>query len=195
MEKNKELAEMAKKVMKKLKEAVEKKGLKLSVTESGKEGKSKMTASRGFLEDELRQCSKEGVTMTDSVETLVVDSRTRVKSLGSQRKSEEEEVQGEILAYQQEQGLPKELHEGESQETYTSGNGASKDVESSCSGNGSHRKSKLEEADGSSSGQKEYDILQKIQKKKVKSRKRLKWKWMMPCFKKRVLKSKVRKEN
>ena len=36
---NKEVAEMAKKVMKKLTEEVEKKGLKLSVTENGKEGR------------------------------------------------------------------------------------------------------------------------------------------------------------
>ena len=45
--KNKEVAEMAKKVMKELKEEVEKKGLKLSVTENGKEGRSKMIASCG----------------------------------------------------------------------------------------------------------------------------------------------------
>ena len=42
----------------------------MSVTENGKEGWSKMIASCGFLEDELRQFSKEeGVTMADSVET------------------------------------------------------------------------------------------------------------------------------
>ena len=57
--KNKEVAEMAMEVMKKTKEEVEQKGLKLSVTENGK-GKSKMVASCGFLEDEVRQCSKEG---------------------------------------------------------------------------------------------------------------------------------------
>ena len=57
MGKNREVAEMAKKVMKKLKEEVDEKGLKLSVTENGKEGKSKMIASCGFLADELRQCS------------------------------------------------------------------------------------------------------------------------------------------
>ena len=56
MEKNIEVAEMAKKVMKKLKE-------------KWKAGKRKMIASCGFLEDELRQCSmKGGVTMADSVE-------------------------------------------------------------------------------------------------------------------------------
>ena len=38
------MAEMAKKVMKKLKEEIDKKGIKLSVTENGKEGKSKMVA-------------------------------------------------------------------------------------------------------------------------------------------------------
>ena len=60
---------MAKKEMKKLKEEVEEKGLKLSVTENGKEGKSMMIGSCGYLEDELRQCRKEGGgTMADSVE-------------------------------------------------------------------------------------------------------------------------------
>ena len=43
------MAEMAKKVMKKLNEEVEKKGLKLSVTENGKEGKSKTIVSVWFL--------------------------------------------------------------------------------------------------------------------------------------------------
>ena len=85
---NKEVAEMAKKVMKKLKEEVEKKGLKLSVTENGKEGKSKMIASCGFLENEMRQVSKEeGVTLADSVETRGVDLRTKVKRLGVKDKT------------------------------------------------------------------------------------------------------------
>ena len=87
MGKNKVAAEMAKKVMKKLREEVEKKGLKLSVTENGKEGKSKMIASCGFLENELSQFSEEeGVTLADWVETLGVDLRTRVKSLGAKKK-------------------------------------------------------------------------------------------------------------
>ena len=83
------MAERAKKVMKKLKEEVEKKGLKLSVTENGEEGKSKMIATCGFLENELSsQFSKEaGVTLADSVETLGVDLRRRVKSLGAKAKA------------------------------------------------------------------------------------------------------------
>ena len=52
----------------KKKEEVERKGLKLSGTEDGKEGKSKMIALCGFLEKELRQFSKEEeVTLADSV--------------------------------------------------------------------------------------------------------------------------------
>ena len=51
MGKNKEVAEMAKKVIRKLKEEVEKKGLKLSTTEKGKKGKRKMTASCVSLEE------------------------------------------------------------------------------------------------------------------------------------------------
>ena len=81
---------MANKVMKKLKEEVEKEGLKVFVTENSKEGKNKMIASCGFLENELRQFSKEeGVTMADSVETFGVDLRTRVKRLGVKGKREE----------------------------------------------------------------------------------------------------------
>ena len=88
IEKKREVAEMAKKVMKKLKEEVDRKGLKLSVTENGKEGKSMMIASCGFLEDELRQYSKaEGVTLAGSVETLGVGLRTRVKKLGAKEKA------------------------------------------------------------------------------------------------------------
>ena len=75
-------------MIKKLKEEVEKKGLKLSVTENRKEVKSKMIASCGFLETELSQFSKEeGVTLADSVETLGVDLRTRVKKLGAKEKA------------------------------------------------------------------------------------------------------------
>ena len=84
---NKEVAEMANKVMKKKKEEVEEEGLKLSVTGNGKEGKSKMIASCGFLENELSQFSKEGLTLEDSVETLGVDLRTRVKRLGAKEKA------------------------------------------------------------------------------------------------------------
>ena len=60
----------------------------MSVAENGKEGKSTMIASCRFLEEERRQCSKEeGVTMADSVQTLGVDLRTRVKILGAKEKA------------------------------------------------------------------------------------------------------------
>ena len=100
---NKDVAEMAKKVMKKLKEEVEKKGLKLSVTENGKEGKSKMVASCGFLESELkpiqkrrrsdlgRQCGNAGSGL-----------KNKGQEVGSERKSEKKKVQGEVLDYQEE---------------------------------------------------------------------------------------------
>ena len=73
-----------KKVMRKLKEEVQKEGLELSVTENGKEGKSKMIASCGYLENELRNFSREdGVSLADNVETLGVDLRTRVRRLST----------------------------------------------------------------------------------------------------------------
>ena len=46
-----------------------------------------MIAACGFLEGELRQCSKEGVTMADSEQTLGVDLRTRNKRLGAKEKT------------------------------------------------------------------------------------------------------------
>ena len=47
-----------------------------------------MIASCGFLENELRQFSgEEGVTLVDSVDTLGVDLRTRVKRLGAKEKA------------------------------------------------------------------------------------------------------------
>ena len=101
---------MEKKVMKKLKEEVEKKGLRLSVTENGKEGKRKMVASCGFLDNELRQCSNEGgVTMAESVESLGVDLRTSVKRLGVTEKSEKKcKVRFSLI---KKNSLPKEQHE------------------------------------------------------------------------------------
>ena len=155
MGKNKVVAEMAKKVMKKLKEEVEKNGLKLFMTEDGKEGKSKMIASCGFLENELRQFSREeGVTMADSMETLGVDLRRRIKKLGAE---EQARRQVEILDYQEE-SFSTELHESGSQECATSGHDASKNLESTCSGFGPYRKIEIEKADGSSSRQKEDDF-------------------------------------
>ena len=67
------MAEAAKKVMKKLKEEIKKAS---TVSHRKWEGrKSKMIASCCFLEDELRQCSKEGVTMADSVETRRLENQ------------------------------------------------------------------------------------------------------------------------
>ena len=94
--------------MKKLKEEVEKRGLKLSVAENGTEGKSKMVASCGFPENELSQFSKEGVTLADSVETLGVDLITRVKSLGAKEKARRKKCKVRFSLIRK--GTPKELH-------------------------------------------------------------------------------------
>ena len=66
-------------------------------------------------------------------------------------------MQGEILDHQEE-GLPKDLHEGGGQEVDTSRYGASEDVESACSGFGPYRKIEVEETDGSCCGQKELNL-------------------------------------
>ena len=87
---------MPKKVMKKLKEEVKKRPQVVS-HRKWKEGKSKMIASCGFLEDELRQCSKEGGTLADSVESLASIGEPESRSW-----EQKKEVQTEILDYQEE---------------------------------------------------------------------------------------------
>ena len=100
----------------------------MSVTENGKERKRKMIASCDFLENELRQYSKEeGVTVADSVETLGVDLRTRVKRLGAK------ELAVRFSTVKKNKALP-------------------------CSGDGSHGKVEIEDTNVSSSGQQEHDI-------------------------------------
>ena len=83
-----------------------------------------MIASCGFMEDELRQCSKEERCDNGRQRENAWSRRLENKSkeVGSQRKSEKEEVQGEILAYQEE-CLPEEPHEGGGQEVVASGYG------------------------------------------------------------------------
>ena len=115
-----------------------------------------MIASCGSLESELRQFSREdGVTMADSVDTLGVDMRTRIKNLGAKEKAKrKKEVQGWILAHQERQRFSKDLQESGCQEAVQSGHGASKDLVGPCSGDGSHGKVEIEETDGSCSRQK-----------------------------------------
>ena len=54
------LKQKLRKVLEKLKKEAEEKGLKLSITEGSKEGKSKGTASCTYLEGKLREC-REGL--------------------------------------------------------------------------------------------------------------------------------------
>ena len=136
---NKDVAEMAKKVMKKLKEEVEKKGLKLSVTENGKEGKSKMIASCGFLENELSQFSKEeGITLADSVETLGVDLRTRIKRLGAKEKAGRKKGKVRFSIIKKNKALRKNYMKVGGQEVATCRHDASKDLGSPCGWDVSH---------------------------------------------------------
>ena len=80
---NKKLVETEEKVLKKLKGEVEEKGLKLSNTEGGKEGKRKVITSWKYSEEKFQECSKKKEWAT-SVGTLGVDLRTRAKHLGGE---------------------------------------------------------------------------------------------------------------
>ena len=52
--------------------------------------KNKMIASCSNLEETFQACSKKGVTLATSVETLGVDQRTRNQAAGSEKRSREE---------------------------------------------------------------------------------------------------------
>ena len=66
---------------------VEKKGLKLSTAEGRKEGKRKVIASCSYLEENQKNCSKEGVEMSTKVDMLGVDWRKRTKQLEAKEKA------------------------------------------------------------------------------------------------------------
>ena len=70
------------------------------------EGKSKAVTSCWYLEERFQECSKKGVVLATSVETLGVDLRTRAKQSGSEGEGQKQEVWCEILAYQEKSGLP-----------------------------------------------------------------------------------------
>ena len=113
----------------------------MPVTENGKEGKSKTIASCGFLEDEQSQFSKEEViTLADSVETLGVDLRKRVKRLGAKKQARRKKCKVRFSIIKKNEAFQKNCMKVVRQEVVTSGDGASKDVESFCSGDGSYRK-------------------------------------------------------
>ena len=120
---------MAKKVMKKLREEVEKKRLKLSVTENGKEGKRKMIASCGFLEKELSQFSKEeGSNLDDSVETLGVGLRARVKNLGAKEKARRKKCKVRFSLIRKNEAFQKSYIKVGRQKVATCSHDASKDL-------------------------------------------------------------------
>ena len=66
--------------------------------------------------------------MADSVETLGVDLRTRVKRLGVKGKTRRKKCKVRFSLIKNNKVFQKELHEGGGQEVVTSGYGASKDV-------------------------------------------------------------------
>ena len=107
--------------------------------------------SCGYLEEKFRECTKKGVDLATSVETLGVDLRTRAKQLGGEREGEEEKVRCDVLAHKKnrvfqknymETGVRKLLRLGLILEGVWGGHAVA---------NCANRKAEAEEADGSSS--------------------------------------------
>ena len=113
----------------------------MSVTENGKEGKSKMIASCGFLENERSQFSKEeGVTLADSAETLGVDLRTRVKRLGAKEKARRKKCKLRFSIIKKKKAFQKNYMKVGVKKLLRAGMMPARTWRSACSGNGSHGK-------------------------------------------------------
>ena len=105
---NKELVEMAEKVLNKLKREIEAKGFKLSITEGEKEGKSKAITSCTFLEERFQECSKtDGFVLETSVETQGVDLRTRTRHLGAKEKARRKKFDVRFSLRRKNSGVPR----------------------------------------------------------------------------------------
>ena len=118
-----------------------------------------MIASCGFLEDELRQYSKDkGVTMADSVETLGVDLRTRVKKLGTKEQVRRKKCELRFSIIKKNKVFQKNYMKVGVKKLLRAGMVPAR-TWSSCSGNSSNGTIEIEETGGSSSGQQEYDLV------------------------------------
>ena len=102
---------MAKKVMRKLKEEVEEKTYNCR----SNEGQSKMIASCDYLENCVNVVRRNEVVLADSVETLGVDLRTKVKRLGAKEKARRK-IAGQDSRSSRRTKSSKVLHEGRSEE-------------------------------------------------------------------------------
>ena len=104
-----------------------------------------MIASFGFLEDELREFSREeGVTLADCLETPGVDLRTRVKRLGAKEKARRKKCKVRFSLTKKSKAFQKKLHESVCQEVDTCRYDASKDLGSPCNGDISHGEVNIE---------------------------------------------------
>ena len=95
--------------------------------------------------------------MADSVETLGVDLRTRVKKLGAKEQARRKKCRLRFSIIKKSKAFQKNYMKMGVKKLLRAGL-ASKNLGSTCSGFGLCRKIEIEEADGSSSGQKEYDL-------------------------------------
>ena len=100
--------------------------LKLSLTEGGREGKSKLVASNRYLESECcGMCEEEGTGISDSVDDLGLEIRNQTKMLGK-KKGETEEGVCRDLPSSRKKGIEKGVQENSYQHSVPHGSGARK---------------------------------------------------------------------
>ena len=147
---NWELPGIAGKVVRSISREVEEKDFRLSITEGGKEGKSKVIASCSDLEEKLQECTKrEGGGLATSVAISGVDLRTRTKQL---RGGQKEEVMG-VLNCQKQSRLSEKPYDDWCEEVAEDGLWSCESVVRASSGQCACRKVEVEKADGGSSKQ------------------------------------------
>ena len=141
---NKKLSKIVEKVPKMMRMEVVEKDVQLSITEGGKEGKSKAIAScRHILKTSVRNTiNRKGVGIADSVETSRDDFEDEIKAAMSEREDEKEEVRCKIL-HCQEEARTEELYEDWRNEITEGGFGPSESEVKTSLGTSSTERLKL----------------------------------------------------
>ena len=114
--------------------------MKLSTTEGGKEGQSKAITSCKYLEERFQDCSKKGVALATSVETLGVDLNNEDQAAGGEGEGEKKEVRCKIFACQEKSGLPDKLHDDWCEEVVEDGFGPNESMERTSRWHRTYRK-------------------------------------------------------
>ena len=104
------------KVLNNLRRECEERGLKLSITERGKEGKSKAIAPCGYLEEKFQDCSKKRSGSSVQCGNIRSGSENDNQEAGCEGEDEVQKVRCEVLHRQKEPSFSEDVLEDSCEE-------------------------------------------------------------------------------